>query len=46
MCPREVEGNGFVIGFEPVCSESGTGSIKVVKGFPSCFDFIIAFPVE
>ena len=46
MGPREVEGNGFVRGFKPVGSEGGTGSFKDVKGFPSCFDFVIAFPVD
>ena len=46
MGPREVEGNGFVIGFKPVGSEGGTGTFKDVKGFPSCFDFVIAFPVD
>ena len=46
MCPREVEGNGFVIGFKPVGSEGGTGFFKDVNGFPSCFDFVIAFPVD
>ena len=43
MGPMEVEGNGFVIGFKPVGSEGGTGTFKDVKGFPSCFDFVIAF---
>ena len=46
MGPREVEGNSFVVGVKPVCSESGTGSFKGVKGFPSSFDFVIAFPVD
>ena len=46
MCPREVEGNGLVIGFKPEGSEGGTGSFKDVKGFPSCFDFVIAFSVD
>ena len=46
MGPREVEGNGLVIGFKPVGSEGGTGSFKDVEGFPSCFDFVIAFPVD
>ena len=46
MGPREVEGNGFVIGVKPVGSESGTGFFKGVKGFPSGFDFIIAFPIN
>ena len=46
MGPREVEGNGFVIGVKPVGSEGGTGSFKNVKGFPSGFDFIIAIPMN
>ena len=46
MGPREVEGNGFVIGFKPVGSEGGTGSFEDVKQFPSGFDFVIAFPVD
>ena len=46
MGPREVEGNGFVIGVKPVGSEGGTGSFKGVKGFPSSFDFVIAFPMN
>ena len=46
MGPREMEGNGFVIAFKPVGSEGGTGSFKDVKGFPSCFDLVIAFPVD
>ena len=41
-----MEGNSFVIGIKPVGSESGTGSFKGVKGFPSGFDFIIAFPIN
>ena len=46
MSPREVEANGFVIGFKLVGSEGGTGFFKYVKGFPSCFDFVIGFPVD
>ena len=46
MSPREVEGNSFVIGVKPVGSECGTGSFKDVKGFPSSFDFVIAFPMD
>ena len=46
MGPREVERDGCVIGFKPVGSEGGTGSFKDVKGFPSCFHFVIAFPVD
>ena len=46
MGPREVEGNGFVVGVKPVGSEGGTGSFKGVKGFPSSFDFVIAFPMN
>ena len=41
-----MEGNGFVIGVKPVGSESCTGSFKGVKRFPSCFDFVIAFPMD
>ena len=41
-----MEGNGFIIGLEPVGSEGGTGSFKYIKGFPSCFDFVIGFPVD
>ena len=46
MGPREVEGNSFVIAVKPVGSESGTGSFKGVKKFPSGFDFIISFPMN
>ena len=46
MCPREVEGDSFVIGFKPVGSKGGTGSFKGIKWFPSCFDSVIAFPVD
>ena len=46
MGPRVVEGNSFVIGVKPVGSESGTGFFKGVKGFPSVFDFVIAFPMD
>ena len=46
MSPREVEGIGFVVGVKPVGSEGGTGSFKGVKGFPSSFDFVIAFPIN
>ena len=46
MLPGEVEGNGFVVGFKPAGSESGTASFKGIERFPSCFDFIIAFPVD
>ena len=46
MGPREVEGNGFVIGVKPVGSEGCTGSFKGVKGFPSGFNFVIAFPMD
>ena len=46
MSPREVEGNGFVIGVKLVGSEGGTGSFKDLKGFPSGFDFVITFPVD
>ena len=46
MGPRQVDGNGFVIGFKPVGSEGGTGSFKDVKRFPSCFYFVIAFLVD
>ena len=46
MGQREVEGKGFVIGVKPVGSEGGTGSFKGVKGFPSSFDFVIAFPMN
>ena len=46
MGPRELEGNGFVIGCKPVGSEGGTCSFKHVKRFPSGFDFVIAFPVD
>ena len=46
MGHREVEGNGFVIGIKPVGSESGTGSFKGVKGFPSGFDFVIPFSMN
>ena len=35
-----------MIGFKPVGSEGGTGSFKNVKGFPSCFNFVIAFLVD
>ena len=45
VCPREVEENGFIIGFKPVGSEDGTGSLEQGKGFPDCFDFVIAYPV-
>ena len=46
MGPREVEGNGFVIGVKPVGSESGTGFFKGIKVFPSGFDFVIAYPMD
>ena len=46
MCPREVEGDGFIIGFKPVGSECGTGFFKSIERFPSSFDFVIAFPVD
>ena len=46
MCPREVEGNGFIIGFKPVGSEGSTSCFKDVKGCASYFDFVIAFPVD
>ena len=46
MGPREVEGNGFVIGVKPVGFEGGTGSFKGVKGFPSGLDFVIAFSMN
>ena len=46
MGPREVEGNGLVIGFKPVGSKGGTGSFKDIKGFPSYLDFVIAFAVS
>ena len=46
MCPREVEGIGFIIGFKPVGSEYGTGSFKGIERFPSCFDFVLTFPVD
>ena len=46
MSPREVEGNSFVIGVKPVGSAGGTCFLKGVKGFPSGFDFVIAFPIN
>ena len=41
-----MEGDGFVLGFKRIGSEGGTGCFKDVKGFPSCFDFVIALPVD
>ena len=41
-----MEGNGFVICFKPVDSVGGTGSFKGIERFPSCFDFVISFPVN
>ena len=46
MDPREMKGNGFIIDVKPVGSESGTGSFKGVKRFPSGFDFVIAIPMN
>ena len=46
MSPREVEGNSFVVGVKPVGSEGGTGCLMGVEGFPSSFDFVIAFPMN
>ena len=46
MCPREVEGNSFVIGCKPVGSEGSTGSFKGIEGFLTSFDLVIAFPVD
>ena len=46
MCPREVEGNGFIICYKLVDSEGGTGSFKGIKRFPSCFDFVRTFLVN
>ena len=46
MCSREVEGNGFVIGFKPVGPEGSTGTFKSIEWFPSCFDFVISCPVD
>ena len=46
MCPREVEGNGFVIDFKPAGSEGSSGSFKDVKGFPSGFNLVISFLVD
>ena len=46
MSPWEVEGDGFVIGIKPVGPKGGAGSFKDIKGFPSCFDFVIAFPMD
>ena len=41
-----MERNGFVISVKLVGSESSIGSFKGVKGFPSGFDFVIAFPMN
>ena len=41
-----MEDDSFVIDVKLACSESGTGSFKRVKGFPSSFDFIIAFSTD
>ena len=46
MGPRKVKGDGFIIGIKPVGSESGTGSFKGVKRFPSGFNIVIAFSVN
>ena len=46
MGPGKVEGECCIVGVSPVFSDCIISSFQTIKGFPCCFYFIKAFPVN